>query len=56
MARRPLGPLLVVLQFEDMITTPETRIGVPPEPVAKQLLQDPVFGRLSSTWNNIETS
>ena len=56
MARRPLGPLLVVPQFEDMINAPETRISVPPEPVANQILQDPIFGHLSSMWNNIETS
>ncbi len=56
MARRPLGPLLVVPQFEDMIDAPETKISVPPEPVANQILQDPIFGHLSSMWNNIETS
>ena len=56
MARRPLGPLLVVPQFEDMISAPDTRISVPPEPVANQILQDPIFGHLSSMWNNIETS
>ena len=56
MARRPLGPLLVVPQFEDMINAPETRISVPPEPVANQVLQDPIFGRLSTMWNNIEAS
>ena len=56
MARRPLGPLLVVPQFEDVITAPETRISVPPEAVANQILQDPIFGHLSTMWNNIETS
>ena len=56
MARRPLGPLLVVPQFEDMINAPETRIRVPPEPVANQIVQDPIFGHLSTMWNNIETS
>ena len=38
MARRPLGPLLVVPQFEDMINAPETRISVPREPVVNQIL------------------
>ena len=47
MARRPLGPLLVVPQFEDMINA-ETKISVPPEPVAEHILQDPIFGHLSS--------
>ena len=56
MARRPLGPLLVVPQFEDMIDAPQTKISVPPEPVANQILQDRIFGHLSSMWNNIETS
>ena len=56
MARRPLGPLLVVPQFEDMINAPETRISVPPEPIANQIVQDPIFGHLSTMWNNIETS
>ena len=56
MAQRPLGPLLVVPQFEDMINAPETKLSVPPEPVANQILQDPIFGHLSSMWNNIETS
>ena len=56
MGRRPLGPLLIVPQFEDMINAPETRISVPPEAVANQILQDPIFGHLSSMWNNIETS
>ena len=56
MARRPLGPLLVVPQFEDMINASETRISVPPEPVANQILQNPIFGHLSTMWNNIETS
>jgi hypothetical protein len=39
-----------------MISAPDTRISVPPEPVANQILQDPIFGHLSSMWNNIETS
>ena len=56
MARRPLGPLLIVPQFEDMINAPETRISVPPEPIANQIVQDPIFGHLSTMWNNIETS
>ena len=56
MARRPRGPLLVVPQFEDVINAPETKISVPPEPVANQIVQDPIFGHLSSTWNNVETS
>ena len=56
MARRLLGPLLVVPQFEDMINAPETRISVPPEPIANQIVQDPIFGHLSTMWNNIETS
>ena len=56
MARRPLGPLLVVPQFEDMINAPETRISIPPEPIANQIAQDPIFGHLSPMWNNIETS
>ena len=56
MARRPPGLVLVVPQFEDMINVPEMRISVPPEPVANQILQDPIFGHLSSMWNNIETS
>ena len=55
MARRPLGPLLVVPQFEDWVNA-ETKISVPPEAVANQILQDPTFGHLSMTWNNIETS
>ena len=56
MARRPLGPLLVVPQFEDMINAPETRISVPPESIANQIVQGPIFGHLSMMWNNIETS
>ena len=56
MARRPLGPLLIVPQFEDMINAPETRSSVPPEPIANQIAQDPIFGHLSTMWNNIETS
>jgi hypothetical protein len=48
--------LLVVPQFEDMINAPETRISVPPEPIANQIVQDPIFGHLSTMWNNIETS
>ena len=56
MARRPVGPLLVVPQCEDMINAPETRISVPPEPIANQIVQDPIFGHLSTMWNNIETS
>ena len=48
MARRLLGPLLVVPQFEGMINAPETRISMPPEPVANQILQDPIFGHLST--------
>ena len=35
---RYVRPLLVVPQFEDMINTPDTRVGVPPEPVANQIL------------------
>ena len=30
--------------------------GTAVEPVANQILQDPIFGHLSSMWNNIETS
>ena len=56
MARRSLGPLLIVPQFEDMINAPETRISGPPEPIANQIVQDPIFGHLSTMWNNIETS
>jgi hypothetical protein len=39
-----------------MINAPETRISVPPEPIANQIVQDPIFGHLSTMWNNIETS
>ena len=56
MARRPLGPLLVVPQFEDMINAPEARIGTPPEPIANKIAQGPIFGHLSTMWNNVETS
>ena len=56
MARRPLGPLLVVPQFEDMINAPETRISLPPEPIANQIAQDPIFSHLRTKWSNIETS
>ena len=41
MARRPLGPLLVVPQFEDMINAPETRISVPPEPPKEKRRRKP---------------
>ena len=56
MARRPLGPLLVAPQFEDMINAPETRISVPPEPIANQIVQGRIVGHLSTMWNNIKTS
>ena len=39
-----------------MINAPETRISVPPEHFANQIVEGPIFGHLSSMWNNIETS
>ena len=46
----------VVPQFQDMINALETRTRVPPEPIANQIVQDPIFGHVSTMWNNIETS
>ena len=39
-----------------MINAPETRISVPPEPIANQIVRGPIFDHPSTMWNNIETS
>ena len=56
MARKPLGPLAIIPQFEDMVRTPDATIKPPPEDFVSDILDDPIFQALGSMWNRIETS
>ena len=56
MARKPLGPLAIIPQFEDMVRTPDATIKPPPEDFVSEILDDPIFQALGSMWNRIETS
>ena len=56
MARKPLGPLAIIPQFEDMGRTRGATIKPPPEDFVSEILDDPIFHALGSMWNRIETS
>ena len=56
MARKPLGPLAIIPQFEDMVRTPDATIKLPPEDFVSEILDDPIFQALGTLWNKIETT
>ena len=56
MARKPLGPLAIIPQFEDMVRTLDATIKLPPEDFVSEILDDPIFQALGTLWNKIETT
>ena len=51
MARKPLEPLAIIPQFEDMVRTPDATIKLRPEDSVSKILDDPIFQALGTLWN-----